>query len=734
MRKLMVFFFSLLFFFVSNAGAQVITLVPEKTIDNRLVQGERHTYEVQLESGQYTHITVEQIDIDVVVLVLDPKGEKVEEVDGSERIENILIEASTTGTYQLEVYLFQESEVKEGNYRIQIEELLSATQYKERLESERARHEATIQWLREKAIPLESVEAEQGFDDMLPLKQIIGGARLVALGEATHGTREFFQLKHRMLEFLVTELGFNIFAIEATMPEGFDVNEYVLTGKGDPEKALAGLYFWTWNTEEVLDMIRWMRRYNADPGNKKKVKFYGFDMQDGTRAWKVLTHYLSRVDRQAAGCLKNHDELSLIKNPYTKQDFRDITKEKNQEALDIIATTMKLLDKNKSKYMAQTGEKEWEIAQLHANILSQYIQYNTPSDNRMAGFVVRDSSMAANIRWILDHEGPDAKMVIWAHNGHVGTGQLANVNVMGHHLRSIYGAEMVVFGFAFHQGSFQAIEMPIDSRGGLRPFHVEPLLNESLDGTLGAIGFSLAAVDLSKLPDSGKVAEWFAEPRATRSIGAGFANQFADYFARPQKVTEKYDALLFVNQTTAARPNPGGRRPRPRTLTTPENLDFENSDPGLIPKGWRANKYRLDNFDFAVETSNEQPQGGRRCVKISRMKGKHYGETYGSLSQRLDATPYRGKKIKLQAAVRTELDGFGNDAYLWMRVTKGEFGAQANLFKDTMRDRPIRTKEWRFFEIVGDVPDEAQWIELGMALSGEGSAWFDSFSLEEVEE
>jgi len=82
------------------------------------------------------------------------------------------------------------------------------------------------------------------------------------LGEATHGTREFFQLKHRMLEFLASEMGFTIFSIEASMPEAYRLNDYVLNGNGDPAQLLKGMYFWTWDTQEVLAMIRWMREFN----------------------------------------------------------------------------------------------------------------------------------------------------------------------------------------------------------------------------------------------------------------------------------------------------------------------------------------------------------------------------------------------------------------------------------------------------------------------------------------
>ena len=109
-------------------------------------------------------------------------------------------------------------------------------------------------WLENAALPLESTSPKSGLDDLRQLQSTIGNAHIVAMGEATHGTREFFQLKHRMLEFLVEKMGFTAFGIEANWPESLAVNDYVLNGNGDPAQALAGLYFWTWNTEEVLDL------------------------------------------------------------------------------------------------------------------------------------------------------------------------------------------------------------------------------------------------------------------------------------------------------------------------------------------------------------------------------------------------------------------------------------------------------------------------------------------------
>src|SRR5689334_21942379 len=121
-------------------------------------------------------------------------------------------------------------------------------------------------WLREHALPFDTTDPGSDFTDLVPLKEWIGDARIVALGEATHGTHEFFEMKHRMLRFLVEEMGFNTFAIEANLPEANLLNDYLHTGQGDPAALLDGLHFWTWDTQEVLDMILWMRAHNENPG------------------------------------------------------------------------------------------------------------------------------------------------------------------------------------------------------------------------------------------------------------------------------------------------------------------------------------------------------------------------------------------------------------------------------------------------------------------------------------
>lgn len=160
---------------------------------------------------------------------------------------------------------------------------------------------ARVAWLRDHAHPIAATDPSDNIDDLAFLKDIVGDARIVALGEATHGTREFFQMKHRITQYLATEMGFTIFAIEASTPESAKVSDYTVRNIGDsPDDLIRGMYFWTWSTDEVADMGRWMRTFNnGGPGNEAKAKhitFTGFDMQTPDVAEKVAVDFLTPLD------------------------------------------------------------------------------------------------------------------------------------------------------------------------------------------------------------------------------------------------------------------------------------------------------------------------------------------------------------------------------------------------------------------------------------------------------
>src|SRR5262245_5295397 len=705
-------------------------LEPGKKIERELPKGDVHAYQISLEAGQFFKAIINQRGTDVVIETFGPDHQKIAEFDsptGYEGPEPVVIIPKTSGIYRLELRAHPES-AQWGRYELTIDELLKQAEYAARLAKEKATTDAVRNWLATNAIRLETVEAGHGFSDLQPLKQIIGNARIVSLGEATHGTREFFQMKHRMLEFLVTEMGFNLFGIEATMPESFDINEYVLTGKGDPAKALAGIYFWTWDTQEVLDMIKWMRAYNADPKHRIKVKFYGVDIQSPSRAAKVMLSYLRKVDPQQAPIAEK--ALNVLANPYTAAQFFVMSKEIKTAAAEATKAALASFDAHKAEYIRRSSAGEWELARQHAQVLAQGIEVY--SGDLAAGSAVRDRAMAENVRWILNHEGTDAKIVLWAHNYHVSAANPEKPVAMGEHLRATFGQQMVVFGFAFNQGGFQAIEMPFPSARGLRSFVVGPAGEESFDAMLASAGLRIAAIDLRKTANAGEVGTWLGDPRATRSFGAAYNEQSGTGFFSNEVMRKLYDALFFVETTTAAKPVNEADKPAPYLKSpAPANLDFETAEVGKPPSDWIVSA-KLLRYDFQVKTVGEHCFSGQRCAVIARTPGKHYGEVAGNIFQRIDASAYRGKRIKLRAAVRADVKGRDNAAWLRLTVLKRAAGPEANLF-DSLDKYPVTLGRWQMYEIIADVPANADAISYGLYMIGDGKAWIDSVSLEVVD-
>ncbi|HYL11678.1 MAG TPA: erythromycin esterase family protein [Terriglobales bacterium] len=408
-------------------------------------------------------------------------------------------------------------------------------------------------WIRSKAIPLNSTNPESALDDLRPLQRVIGDAQIVAMGEATHGTREFFQLKHRMLEFLVEKMGFTVFAIEGNWPESLAVNDYVLNGNGDPAEALAGMYFWSGDTQEMLDMIRWMRRYNENPAHTRKLKFLGFDMQTARVAVANVERYLQKVDPEEAKVAAK--VLAALGDVLREKEYSRRPKMLRYQTAFGIKVLLEEFNERKMSYIKSSSEHEWVLAQHNLEIVRQAEQIQ--SSRQLGRLRLRDARLAQNIKWIVDNEPPGTKIMIWAHNGHVSTDGFPGAASMGVYLRRIYGPRMVVCGFSFDRGSFEAI-----GRAGPQEFTVGPALPDSLDSALAATGLPLFAVDLREAPSAGTVAEWFDTPHRVRMIGAVYNAALPEMFY-VNFLPHSFDVIFFVNQTTAPR-------------TSPKTMEFES--------------------------------------------------------------------------------------------------------------------------------------------------------------
>lgn len=406
---------------------------------------------------------------------------------------------------------------------------------------------AFTEWTRSHAIAFKTVEAGNGFDDMQKLGETVGNARIVALGEATHGTREFFQLKHRIIEFLATNKGFTIFAIEANMPEAYRLNDYVLHGIGDPRELIKGMYFWTWNTQEVLAMVEWMRQFNES--GTGHIEFTGFDMQYPTVPAEIVRKFVAANDSEySAGLEPILQSVSEIAEGTSRdlqrrsRDFRQtlraLTLEQRCEEI------VNHLEMNRDFYLSQglsNTAVDWAVQ--NARLVLEHVQLK-------AGEKTRDESMAENVRWIADHN-PGSKIILWAHNLHVTRGVNLGYRPMGSFLAEWYGAQYLNFGFAFDRGSFRAVDL----NKKLHEFSVGEAPEASLDSVLAKTGIPVFVLDLRQLPSQGAVAEWAQQPHLTRSIGAVYSEQSGRNYLISMKAQEWYDILVFINETTAAKGN-----------------------------------------------------------------------------------------------------------------------------------------------------------------------------------
>ena len=360
---------------------------------------------------------------------------------------------------------------------------------------------------------------------MEPLQAVVGDAHVVALGEGTHGTKEFFQFKHRMLEFLVEEKGFTLFAMETGFGEAQAVNDYVLNGTGDPAAAIKAMGYWTWDTEEILAMVQWMRQYNSDPSHVNKVKFYGFDMQDSPVVTQSALAYLRLVDPAYAASADTALEKFKTDNWWYGTAYDQQPDAVKQADAQAIAAVLARFDENEADYSATTGERPWALARQDVRVLAQCQGFWSISSNDSVHFLgARDSSMAENALWIQNYEGPGARIVLSAHDGHVqfDASEYWYSN-MGSQLKAQLGGDMLVVGADFDRGSFQAIKnTPKVYWGPLTIFTVKPAIKTSINAALASAGIPMYVVDIRDVPTTGTGGAWWHSPHPECWVGELF--------------------------------------------------------------------------------------------------------------------------------------------------------------------------------------------------------------------
>jgi len=397
--------------------------------------------------------------------------------------------------------------------------------------------------LKQRAVPLATVEAGARAADLAAFGKAVGDARLVALGEASHGTREFFQMKHRLLEYLVKEKGFTVFAIEGNWPESLTVDRYIKTGEGNAEAGLAAMYFWTWQTEEVREMIQWMRAFNQAPGKHSTLTFTSFDMQFGHVAAQRALEYLKQYSPADAPAAETaYADVSKIDNAGMSSDGAKGVAEQ-------AAGVLKIFDSKRAGMEKASSPQAWRDARQAAAIVLQSSTMRIPGK----GGGYRDEMMAKNVEWLADEVYPHEKIVLWAHNFHVSFGHAMGEKSMGTWLKERFGRSLYVTGFAFRRGQLRAVGSASGQMKGLAAHDVPPAPEGSGDAVLSAAGLPLFFLNMSGLPPDSQLRRWLAENRLYYDVGAVWQTADAEANLSLEAPARFYDGLIFVEEGHAAR-------------------------------------------------------------------------------------------------------------------------------------------------------------------------------------
>ena len=392
--------------------------------------------------------------------------------------------------------------------------------------------------LKSKLISLKTVQAGNGFEDLQPLKEILKDKQVIAMGDATYGTKESIQMKHRMFEFFVEEMGYRVLGIEADFGTVQVVNDYILNGRGNATDAFKGVNYNEWYTRDILDMVEWMRKYNEESNHKTKVKLYGITSGEPYESKKKILNYLKKTDenifKEFDSKLKNLLVLHELDN-----DKANIEQLKN------------IFNENKNKFIEKTSKDEFEIVAQCLEIIRQKIEHNIKVRvTDLAGAQnLEEKNVADNVKWILDYESEfgNDKVLLWSYNSRVNK-SIGQYTSMGEQLKNLFDDKYYAIAFDFYQGTFMAI--PTDG-GQFRKFSVEKSREDSIAGVFEKTGVPLSFMDFKSASQDSNMKKWLSEVQKVHSYYV--YDGVEEHLYINDIPMQSYDGLIYIKETSTSK-------------------------------------------------------------------------------------------------------------------------------------------------------------------------------------
>jgi len=415
--------------------------------------------------------------------------------------------------------------------------------------------------IRETAEPL--VGAPHDYDSLLDL---VGEARFVLLGEASHGTHEFYRERAQITKRLIKEKAFTSVAVEADWPDAYRVNRYVRAASDDADSidALAGFKrfpAWMWRNADVLDFVGWLRAHNDTLQDYEKVGFYGLDLYSLHASIESVLNYLSKVDPAAAararrryGCF---DRFGTDTQSYGLAAGLGMSKSCEEDAVNELIE----LRLREVQYLSRDGRvaaDEFFFAEQNARLVKNAEEYyRTMFRGQVSSWNLRDRHMFETLEALVLHfneQHVPAKVVVWAHNSHLGDARATEASRLGELnfgqlTRERHGAEAVLVGFTTHHGTVTAAsewDAPAERK------LVGPALTDSFEDVFHQVPYPRFAL---MLRGESEVSFNLRASRLERAIGVVYrpeTERQSHYFEA--RLADQFDAVLHFDETRAVEP------------------------------------------------------------------------------------------------------------------------------------------------------------------------------------
>jgi erythromycin esterase-like protein len=403
-------------------------------------------------------------------------------------------------------------------------------------------------------------------DDYDRLLELVGNAKVVLLGEASHGTREFYQERSRITRRLVEEKQFSAIAVEADWPDAYRVNRWVRWAGNDRTGIDALGDFrrfprWMWRNREVLDFIEWLRAYNERRPPRGRVGFYGLDLYSLFGSIEAVIGFLDQVDPEAAqraryrySCFEDFGEDTQAYGYAAEFGLtRPCEDHAVQQLVELQAHAASLAQDDGGDL-----EDGFFYAEQNARLVKNAEEYyRTMFRGRVSSWNLRDRHMAETLEALLGHldrERGSSKIVVWEHNSHIGDARATAMGAggewnVGQLSRERWGDDTILIGFSTYEGTVTAAS---DWDGAAERKQVRPALAgswESMFHQMGEPGFLLP------LRGQSSVAEALDEVKLERAIGVIYrpeTERVSHYFEA--HLPTQFDAVIHLDQTTAVEP------------------------------------------------------------------------------------------------------------------------------------------------------------------------------------